>query len=200
MPRNPPPPWKPAASAAPFFAEEVPASRQFKPPTVEWGECIERPRDKSGHIVVWPGKVPGSKPGASLAGVRVRAVRKGRILTDFTWLVVSPVVRIQGRAESEAEAFEMVVHAVASAQLLGRRVQELRRLFHKPLEPAPVPTQDEERVFQAVELLVGVRPVYSPYQGARAWNLREDDIPEERLDDWNRHGHTVCSMLRDLSR
>lgn len=179
-----------------FFAENLgeglPA--ETKSSTIVWRDPVRRPRDKGGYIITWQGRVPGMK----LPQVIVRAVQEDMFSRDFTWCVALPVIRIQGHARTKNEAFEMATRAVYAVSSLNRHVGKLRRLFREV--PPPRPTEEEERAFKVTELLVGARPRYTPIRGTRAWSLREDDIPESRKEDWNRHGHTVCSMLRDLIR
>lgn len=189
--------------AAPFFAEDVPSEKSSfstgESPTsfgvIKWSGPAARPRDVGGYLVTWRGEVPGGTPGLRRAFVRVRAVQEDNVFSSITWMVYTPRLRLQGIAQTRKEAFAAVVSAVRASALLQQELTELRRRY---CAPAPALSKEEERVFKAIDLLVGARPRYTPIRGTRAWSLRVEDLPKERTADWERHGHTVCSMLRDL--
>lgn len=187
------------APAAAFFAEnlgvpyekpnqvfdlETPASHIIK-----WSNTSYKWNTTRSTVRAWKGEVPGTPTKAFVKRITAAITCK----VSFRWIVMRAALRFEGCAKSKEEAFEMAERAARALPCWLLRVQELREKYG-----IVAPTPEEERAFKAIELLVGVRPRYTPIRGSRAWSLRDEDIPKDRMADWERHGHTVCCMLRDL--
>jgi hypothetical protein len=174
------------AAAASFFVEDLSVIPAQEPKAVQWEDgCRTKRNDVGSAITTWKGKVAAVPHGSAYV---TRIDRGDQRRRSYRWFVLCPNrLCFDGFAVSRDEAFGMVERAAAALPCWLQRIREIREMRATP---------EEERVLKAVELLVGVRPL----RGAREWVLREEDIPEERKEDWARHGHTICNMLRDLSR